>query len=88
MNSRGVIGILTLIALVLSGPAAMAFDGCVTIGALCDGPCNTSSCVLSAAALSMTLSPVSPVLIVEMSHHPLNTFAGREHPPKPSSRFA
>ena len=88
MSFRGMIGILLLAALVLSGPAAMAFDGCATMGALCDSPCNASSCVLSAPALSMAPSPVSPLDIVAARHHPRNTFAGHEPPPKPSPRFA
>lgn len=86
MSSRLVIGVLLLVALVLSGPVAMAFEGCVSMGALCDGPCNASSCVLSAAALSMVPSPVSPVYTVDTRHHLRNTFAGHERPPKPSPR--
>lgn len=88
MNSRGVISILVLVALVLSGPVAMAFDGCAASGALCAAPCNASSCALGAPVLSMAPAPVSPLYVVTARQHPRNTFAGHEHPPKPSPRFA
>jgi hypothetical protein len=88
MSSRGIIALLVLAALVFSGPVAMAFDGCAAMGAVCDSPCNASSCALDTRILSMAPSAVSPLYILAASHHPRNTLAGREHPPKLSPRFA
>src|SRR5712692_8341870 len=54
--------ILTLVVLALwvtFGPVAMAFGGCFLMGAMCDGPCGTSSPASFAPAPAMGLGPIS-----------------------------
>ena len=80
--------VLTLVVLALwvsFGPVAMAFDGCFLMGAMCDGPCGTSSHVSFAPAPATGPGPIAYLEIQLQNRLPDNTLAAAEPPPKPSA---
>jgi len=80
--------VLTLVVLALwvsFGPVAMAFDGCFLMGAMCDGPCGTSSHVSFAPAPATGPGPIACLEIQLQNRLPDNTLAAAEPPPKPSA---
>jgi hypothetical protein len=71
-----------LVAWVLLGPIAMAFDGCAAMGALCEAPCGSSGCAIVTPTLSMAPIPASLLSVAPESVHRSHVPAGLEHPPK------
>jgi len=45
MSSRRITVMIALALWVLLGPVAMAFDGCILMGAMCESPCASMSCI-------------------------------------------
>ena len=45
MNARRVTVMMALAVWILLGPVAMAFDGCILMGAMCEGPCAAMPCI-------------------------------------------
>jgi hypothetical protein len=47
---RVAVSIVAVLVWGLAAPLAMAADNCVAMGAMCEGPCGVSSCVVSPLA--------------------------------------
>lgn len=84
-RGRGVVAIVTLMLWVVSGPIAMAFDGCAMIGAMCEAPCGLSSYITASSVTDVaapqpaaSLQSPSPVPPAPVSLRPLTP------PPKPA----
>jgi len=88
MNGQRVIAVAVLAVWVLLGPMAMAFTGCATMGAMCEGPCGSSACGIPALTLSGTPAPASAVSVAADGQLPANSARGLEPPPKSFSRSA
>ena len=88
MNTRGAVAILVLAVWVLLGPVAMAFAGCATMAAMCEGPCGTATCVAVAPTLSSAPDGVSSLEAAPDRSLPANILASLEHPPKSLLRSA
>ncbi len=82
MTHRRVVALLVLAVWVLLGPVAMAFAGCATMGAMCEGPCGTATCATFVPTLSYAPGGVSPLGIAPDGFLPANIPAGLEHPPR------
>ena len=86
MSAMGLRGVLVLIVLALwlfLGPISMAFDGCLLMGALCDGgPCGASSDRSFAPASAIGLGPSAYLDTPPGTHLPASTFAALDPPPK------
>lgn len=44
-----IVAVMSLALWVVSGPIAMAFDGCAMMGAMCEAPCGVSSYIVAPA---------------------------------------
>ena len=88
MSRQRVITILVLAIWVLLGPMAMAFTGCATMGAMCEGPCGASACGIAAPTLSIAPVAASVLYIAADGQLPANVVPGLEPPPKSLSRSA
>ena len=88
MSSRGVVAILVLALWVLVVPVAMAFSGCASMGAMCEGPCGTSACAIFPPTLSSAPALASVVDVRIDRELPSNSPAGLERPPKSLLRSA
>ena len=83
MNSRRVLTLLVLGLWLLLGPVSMAFDGCLVMGALCDGgPCGASCNASFAPAPAVDLEPIAYLDPQPGLHLPANTLTALEPPPK------
>jgi hypothetical protein len=83
MSSRRVLTLLVLGLWVLLGPVSMAFDGCLIMGALCDGgPCGASSDTSFAPTQAVDLEPIAYVDSQPGLQLPANTPTALEPPPK------
>jgi hypothetical protein len=83
MSGKQVLALAVLTLWILLGPIGMAFDGCLLMGAMCDGgPCANSSSTVFAPApligldLMWSLAPTRPPDL------PPNGVASLEPPPK------
>src|SRR6266852_9108738 len=81
MARRRLLTLLVLALWVTFGPVAMAFGGCFLMGAMCDGPCGTSSPASFAPAPAMGLGPISYLDAELQDRLPENTLANAEPPP-------
>jgi hypothetical protein len=88
MSSRGVVAIVVLALWVLLAPVAMAFSGCASMGAMCEGPCGTTACAIVTPTLSSAPALVAVFDVAIDRELPANTPAGLEHPPKSLLRSA
>ena len=88
MSARGAVVIVVLAVWVLLGPIAMAFSGCPSMAAMCEGPCGAVACATLAPALSSTPALISSLGTAIDDHLPPNVPAGLEHPPKSLLRSA
>jgi hypothetical protein len=80
--------ILTVIVLALwvfLGPVAMAFGGCFLMGAMCDGPCGTSSLTSFVPAPATGPEPMAYLETRLQSRLPDTALAAAEPPPKHSA---
>jgi hypothetical protein len=85
MAGRRVLTLLVLVLWVTFGPVAMAFGGCFLMGAMCDGPCGTSSHTTFAPAPSTGPGPIAYLDPQLQDRLPDNTLAAAEPPPKQSA---
>ena len=83
MSGQKALAVAILTLWVLLGPIAMAFDGCLLMGTMCDGgPCaNVSSTVFAPAPL-IGLHPLEVLAPALSSGLPPNSFSSLEPPPK------
>ena len=89
MSGKQALALLILTLWVLLGPIAMAFDGCLLMGAMCDGgPCATSSSTVFAPAPLIGLEPIGLLAQAPSPSLPPNSFASLEPPPKSPLLFA
>ena len=83
MSSRSILTLIVLGLWLFLGPIAMAFDGCLLMGTLCDGgPCGASSNVSFAPATAAALEPIAYLGTPPRTHLPAHTLAALEPPPK------
>jgi len=47
--------VLTLVLWIVSGPVGMAFDGCATMGAMCEAPCGILSYVVAPGVVGLAV---------------------------------
>lgn len=66
----------------LSAPLAMAFSHCVTMGAMCEGPCGASSCVTSVARHAPSIGIVASAEPRTLDRIPQTSLEAPELPPK------
>ena len=85
MSGKRVFAFLVLTLWLLLGPVAMAFDGCLLMGTLCDGgPCANVSSADFAPPPLLGLEPIGLVAAFPGPALPSNSPAGLEPPPKSS----
>ena len=83
MGSRRTLTLIVLALWLFLGLVSMAFDGCLLMGALCDGgPCGVASDSSFAPAPAIGLGPVAYLGTPPGAHLPVNTLAALEPPPK------
>ena len=83
MTGRRFLTLLVLALWIALGPVAMAFGGCVLMGAMCEGPCGTFSAAPLAPAPAMEPGPNAFLDAQRQDRLPDNTLATAEPPPKP-----
>jgi hypothetical protein len=83
MTGKQALALAVLTLWILLGPIAMAFDGCLLMGTLCDGgPCaNFSSTVFTPAPL-IGPGPIGLLAAAPPLALPANSAASLEPPPK------
>jgi len=83
MSGKQALSLVVLVLWVLLGPIAMAFDGCLLMGTLCDGgPCAISSSTVYAPAPLINPGPIGFLATVPFLAMPANGPATLEPPPK------
>jgi hypothetical protein len=83
MKSRHVFTLLVLGLWLFLGPVAMAFDGCLIMGAMCEaGPCGASSDTSFAPAPPIGLEPVAYLDAQPRAQLPADTLTALDPPPK------
>jgi hypothetical protein len=88
MSSRGLVTTVVLVVWVLLGPIAMAFGGCAGMGAMCEGPCGLTSCVVPVWTSAAMPSPVVYLGFGLSDHFPTTLLEIPEPPPRSSSLSA
>jgi hypothetical protein len=80
---KRVLTVAVLMLWILLGPIAMAFDGCLLMGTLCDsGPCASSSSTAFVPAPLIGLEPIGFLAAGRRLVLPANSPATLEPPPK------
>ena len=83
MGRRRILTLVVVALWLLLGPIAMAFDGCLLMGTLCDGgPCGASSDSSFAPAAAIGLRPIAFLDTPPGAHLPVSTLTALEPPPK------
>ena len=83
MKRRRALTLFVLALWLLLGPVSMAFDGCLLMGALCDGgPCGASSNTVCAPAPAIGLEAVAYLDAAPRSELPATMPTALEPPPK------
>jgi len=60
---RAVVAVLAVVVWALSAPLAMASGGCMAMGASCEGPCGTASCVIPGPIADRVVAAVARVVM-------------------------
>jgi len=83
MRSRRILTLLVLGLWLFLGPVSMAFDGCLVMGAICEGgPCGASSDTSFAPAPPIGLEPVAYLDAQPRAQLPAGTLTALDPPPK------
>jgi hypothetical protein len=83
MKSRRMFTLLVLGLWLFLGPVAMAFDGCLIMGAICEGgPCGASSDTSFGPAPPIGLEPVAYLDAQPRAQLPADTLTALDPPPK------
>jgi len=82
---RRLLGILTLVLWVASGPIAMAFDGCAMMGAMCEAPCGMSSYIVGQPLLALAVLEPHTDLPTQAKREPAVLVAAPPTPPPKSA---
>ena len=83
MTGKRALTVAVLMLWILLGPIAMAFDGCLLMGTLCDGgPCANFSSTAFVPALLIGPGPIGFLAAVPRVMLPANSPATLEPPPK------
>jgi len=83
MSGKKALALAVLTLWVVLGPIAMAFDGCLLMGTLCDGgPCANCSSTVFVPAPLISLGPVGVLAPASSPSLPPNSFSSLEPPPK------
>jgi hypothetical protein len=83
MTGKRVLTVAVLMLWLLLGPIAMAFNGCLLMGTLCDGgPCANFSSTAFVPAPLIGPSPIGLLAAVPRLLLPANSPATLEPPPK------
>jgi hypothetical protein len=88
MRSRRVATAVVLVMWVLLGPLAIAFEGCAGMGAMCEGPCGSTSCA-GVSPIGGAPAPLTAYLAPRFLDHLLTVQPSvPDPPPKSLSPFA
>lgn len=82
MSSRRLITVVVLVAWVSLGPIAMAFGSCAGMGAMCEGPCGTTSCVVRMQTAMAAATPVADLQVQFSDRLATVTLKVPDPPPK------
>jgi hypothetical protein len=80
---RLLVALLAVFVWGLSAPLAMASDHCLSMGAVCEGPCGASSCVASDARGFAYIRLVTPAVCPATDSQAQAAPPVAEPPPKP-----
>ena len=58
---RAVVAVIAIALWVLSPPLAMASNNCMTMGAMCEGPCGASSCATTTTPVTYVFFAIATV---------------------------
>ena len=83
MTLRHLVTVAVLVGWVLLGPIAMAFGGCAGMGAMCEGPCGTTSYVILTSTDMAAAPPVAELQVQFSDRLETITVKVLEPPPKP-----
>jgi hypothetical protein len=73
---------------IVSGPVAMAFNGCAAMAGMCEAPCGTGAPMVVAAESEPILLPVSTFVPATAGSCPSGVRRVVELPPRPASLSA
>ena len=83
MTCKRALTVAVLVLWILLGPIAMAFDGCLLMGTLCDGgPCANFSSTAFVPALLIGPGPIGFLAAAPRRMLPANSPATLDPPPK------
>ena len=83
MTCKRALTVAVLVLWILLGPIAMAFDGCLLMGTLCDGgPCANLSSAAFVPTLLIVPGPIGFLAAAPRRVLPANSSATLEPPPK------
>ena len=85
---RAVVAVIAVILLGLAAPLAVAADNCMAMGAMCEGPCGSSSCAVAQFVGETSFDPALPDVMQSTEHIASVTLQVPELPPKSLSRSA
>lgn len=85
---RLVVVVISVLVWGLSAPLAMASNDCMTMGAICEGPCGAHQCALSRFESNSALELVLLAIVPSLDGVPSAALQVPELPPKPSSSSA
>jgi hypothetical protein len=83
MTLRRLVTVTVLVGWVVLGPLAMAFGGCAGMGALCEGPCGTTSYVFLTSTGRAAAPPVAELQVQFSDRLETTPLKVLEPPPKP-----
>ena len=82
MNSRHLLALLMLLAVVIAPPVAMASDHCEGMGHMCEAPCGASAYATFAAVDSLAPEGASLINVQNQGHLTPSPLASLDPPPK------
>ena len=86
---RPLLSVLILVLWLVSGPVAMAFDGCAMMGAMCEAPCGVSSYIAGPVVTDLDgLQPLAYLGAPSTAQPPVVNVSPLTPPPKSTLRSA
>src|SRR3989441_12692911 len=78
---RPLLSVLILVLWLVSGPVAMAFDGCALMGAMCEAPCGVLSYIVAPTGSNIAALQPLPHLESRSTQQPARLRAPPPTPP-------
>jgi hypothetical protein len=82
MTSRHVLTLVVLAIWIMAGPIAMAFDGCAAMGAMCEGPCGSTACSITALPVAAVPEVLDAVVAGAVQSAPEGIARAVDLPPR------